>query len=367
MANYNDQRTQKFDTRQTSGKRRKSRKKRINKNALMMYWAFVLGVSMLLSAFIIVAANEVFAFKKPDYTAVVEIPENAGTYQVARILKKADIINHPVLFSLFVGMTTDDVKFIAGKHEPNAALDYRALLRTLTRKSTYRDTVRVTIPEGYNIKQIVELLVEKGVCEKQALEEVLKDHDFENSLLDNLKTGELNRLEGYLFPDTYEFYVGDEPVRVINKLISNFGNKFTKEMVSRAGELNMTVHEVITLASIIEKEATASDREKISSVFHNRLSSKNYPYLESCATVQYALGTNKKILTIEDTKVESPYNTYENKGLPPGPIASPGSEAIEAALYPADTDYLFFALQENGTHKFSKTYAEHQKVPNLNP
>ncbi len=367
VAGYRNERTQKFDVRQTSAGRRKSKKKKINKNALMMYWAFVLGVSMLLSAFIIVAANEVFAFKKPDYTAVVEIPENAGTYQVARILKKADIINHPMLFSFFVGLTTDDVKFIAGKHEPNAALDYRALLRTLTRKSTYKETVRVTIPEGYNIKQIVDLMVENGVCEKQAIEDVLKGHDFEETILENLKTGELNRLEGYLFPDTYEFYVGDDPVRVVNKLISNFKNKFTNAMVSRAGELNMTVHEVITLASIIEKEATAADREKISSVFHNRLDSKSYPYLESCATVQYALGTNKKVLTIEDTKVKSPYNTYENKGLPPGPIASPGIEAIEAALYPADTDYLFFALQENGTHKFSKTYAEHQKVPNLNP
>ncbi len=367
MANYRDERTQKFDTHRTSSSKSRARRKKKKRNALMMYWAFVLGVSMLLSAFIIVAANEVFAFKKPDYTAVVEIPEDASTGQVARLLKKADIINHPMLFKLFVGFTTDDVKFIAGKHEPNASLDYRALLRTLTRKSANKETVRVTIPEGYNIKQIVELMVEKGVCEKDALEEILKNHEFEMDTVANLKKGELTRLEGYLFPDTYEFYVGDDPARVITKLLSNFDSKITDTMLKRAGELNMTVHEVITLASIIEREATANDREKISSVFHNRLSSKSYPYLESCATVQYALGTNKKVLTVEDTKVESPYNTYENAGLPPGPIASPGASAIEAALYPADTDYLFFALQEDGTHKFSKTYAEHQKVPNLNP
>lgn len=333
----------------------------------MVYWAFILGASMLLSALIIVAANEVFAFQKPDHQAVVEIPENATTSQVAKILKQSDIIAHPSLFQVFVSMTTDDVKFIAGKHEPNANLDYRALVRMLTRKSTYKETVRVTIPEGYEVKQIVELLVDKGVCEQAALEEVLKNYDFEDAFLKDLKKGELTRLEGYLFPDTYEFYVGDDPARVVKKIIANFDNKFTENMEARAKELKMTVHEVITLASIIEREATANDRGLISSVFHNRLDSKKYPYLQSCATVQYAMGTHKKILTVEDTKLDSPYNTYQHKGLPPGPIASPGSEAIEAALYPDDTDYLFFALQKDGTHKFSKTYAEHLKIPNLNP
>ena len=368
MPNYRDERTQKFQTAHgTSESRKRAIRKKRRRKALMMYWAFVLGVSMLLSAFIIIAANELFAFKKPDYTAVVEIPEDATTGQVARILKKADIIEHPLLFNFFVTLTTDDVEFTAGKHEANAGLDYRALLRSLTRKSKAAETVRITIPEGYNIKQIVELLVKKGVCEKEELEEVLKNYDFEIDILENLPLGKVERLEGYLFPDTYEFYVGDDPARVIKRLINTFSNRFTDDMAAQAGKLNMTIHEVVTLASIIEKEATANDRDKIASVFHNRLNSKTYPYLESCATIQYVLGTNKEVLTIEDTKVESPYNTYENAGLPPGPIASPGLSAIQAALEPADTDYLFFALQKDGTHKFSKTYAEHQKVPNLNP
>lgn len=365
MADYKNQRTQKFSTGQSA--KPNSRKRRKKREARMMYWAFILGVSMLLSAFIIVVTNEVFAFNKPDHSVVIDIPENASTRQVAKLLKKADIIEHPLLFQLFVSVTSDNTKFIAGKHEPNAQLDYRALLRSLTRKSSYKETVRVTIPEGYEIKQIIDLLVEKGVCQKQELEDVLKNHDFEVDIIKDLKVGEVTRLEGYLFPDTYEFYVGDDPARVIKKMLSNFSNKFTDEMVARAGELNMTVHEVITLASIVEREATANDRTKISSVFHNRLKSKSYPYLESCATVQYVLGERKKVLSVQDTKVESPYNTYENKGLPPGPIASPGAEAIEATLYPAETSYLFFALQEDGTHKFSKTYEEHLKVPNLNP
>ena len=138
-------------------------------------------------------------------------------------------------------------------------------------------------------------------------------------------------------------------------------------MAERADALGMSVHEVITLASIVEREATSKDRELISSVFHNRLNSKTYPYLESCATVQYILGERKARITIKDTEIDNPYNTYENKGLPPGPIASPGIASIEAALYPSDTDYLFFAVSEDGKHHFSKTYDEHLTHSNINP
>ncbi|MEG2571031.1 MAG: endolytic transglycosylase MltG, partial [Clostridia bacterium] len=144
-------------------------------------------------------------------------------------------------------------------------------------------------------------------------------------------------------------------------------SKYTAAMRARAKELGMTTSEIITLASIIEREATSTDKELVSSVFHNRLRSGRYQYLQSCATVQYALGERKARLSIEDTKVTSPYNTYQNKGLPPGPIASPGNESIEAALYPAESDYMFFALLKDGTHKFSKTYDEHMKSENVNP
>lgn len=343
------------------------RRRKKNRTQVLMYTAFVLGAAMLLSAFVIVAANEMFALMKPDYSAVIEIPENASVGQVAGILKDAGIIKHPNLFALFVRFSTDNVRFVAGKHEPSAALDYRALVRMLTRKSSYRETVTVTIPEGYEIKQIIELLAAKGVCSREELSEVLANHEFESGFVKDLKKGEVTRLQGFLFPDTYEFYLNDDPARVVNKFLSNFEKKFTENMKQRAGQLGFSVHEIVTLASIIEKEASKQDRALISSVFHNRLKNKTYPYLESCATIQYALGERKERLTIEDTRVDSPYNTYRNKGLPPGPIANPGLDSLEAALHPEDTDYLFFALQEDGTHKFSKTYEEHIKKPNLNP
>ena len=346
---------------------RKRRRGKGNRTATWTYLAFVLGVSMILSTIIIVSANEVFAFKRPSTTAEIYIEENATLNEVTDQLRDADIIDHPLLFKMFVGITKKEHSFVPGIHLVRANMDYRALLRNLTRKSSGVETVRVTIPEGYEIRQIVDLLVDYRVIERDAFEEALKNGDFEYDFLKGIKKGELNRLEGYLFPDTYEFYIGDNSARVIGKMLDNFEKRFGEPMEKQASTLGMTVHEVVTLASIIERETTGEDRAMISSVFHNRLKSKNYPYLQSCATVLYAMGERKERLTIEDTKYNSPYNTYQHKGLPPGPIASPGLESLEAALYPAASEYLFFALQEDGTHKFSKTYEEHRSVPNVNP
>ncbi len=346
-------------------KRRHGRRRM--KNITYMYIAFVLGVSMLLSAWIIMSANEVLALSRPDFEAIVSIPEDASRGDVAKILKDENIIEHKMLFRLFAFITKRGSEFPPGEYKLNSNLDYRAMLRRLTSKKGKLNTATVTIPEGYETEQIANLLADKGICEKDAFYEAITSTDFEFDFLDGLPIGKQSRLEGYLFPDTYEFYLNDDPARVIKKFLSNFELKYNEGMQERAKALGMTTHELITLASIIEREATAQDRDTISSVFHNRLSSKTYPYLESCATVQYVLGERKKVISIADTKIDNPYNTYRYKGLPPGPIANPGVDSIEAALYPKDTNFLFFALQEDGTHKFSKTYEEHLKTPKLNP
>lgn len=345
-----------------------TKKRRKKKNPFSyIYIAFVLGVSMLLSAWLIMSVNELLALARPDYEVIVEIPEGSDHGDVAKILKKNDVIEHRFLFSAFASLTKRGAEYPAGEYKLNSNMDYRAMLRRLTSKKGALNTVTVTIPEGYEVEQIVDLLAEKGVCERDALEDAVANTDFDYDFLKNLPLGKSNRLEGYMFPDTYEFYKNDEPNRVIKKFLDNFSLKYNEDMQARAKELGMTTHELITFASIVEREATAKDRENISSVFHNRLSSKTYPYLESCATVQYVLGERKKVISIADTKIDNEYNTYKYKGLPPGPIANPGLDAMEAALYPNDTDYLFFALQEDGTHKFSKTYEEHLNTPKLNP
>ncbi len=343
------------------------RKKKKGLTPKTVYWLFVLGISMLLSAFIIGAVNEVFGLQYVEEQVVITIAEDASLSDATKVLKEADLISNRGLFTVFFKLTSKGKPLRTGEMTANRSYDYRSLTKMLTRNTTSRETVRVTIPEGYEVKQIIELLDKKGVCPKDELTEALKNGDFEFDFLKGIKKGDVNRLEGYLYPDTYEFYVGDKAANVIKKFLSNFNNKFTDSMAKRAKELGFSTHELITLASIIEREATSSDRALISSVFHNRLESKTYPYLESCATVQYILGERKARITVEDTKIESPYNTYENKGLPPGPIASPGMAAIEAALYPADSEYLFFAVSEDGKHHFSKTYEEHLKHSNINP
>ncbi len=351
-------------TRKITVNRRRKKKRALTPR--MTYWVFVLAMSFLLSACVITSANEIFSLSYSDQKVSFTIPEGASMGEVCDILEDADLISNKLLFRAFFAITaTGDVK--PGEYTANTYYDYRTTTKLITRRGGAKETVKVTIPEGYETRQIVDLLVKKGVGDKEHIEEVLKNADFDYAFVKKLKKGDVNRLEGYLYPDTYEFYVNGDPKSAINKLLANFNNKFTDAYAARAKDLGLSTHEVITLASIIEREATGEDRKLVSSVFHNRLDSKTYPYLESCATVQYILGERKARLTIADTEIDSPYNTYENRGLPPGPIASPGLASIEAALYPADTEYLFFAVDETGKHAFSKTYEEHIKNANINP
>ncbi|MBE6912364.1 MAG: endolytic transglycosylase MltG [Oscillospiraceae bacterium] len=347
-----------------SPKTKKKKKARLNRN-FFIYIAIVFGASMLLSAWFITAVNDLLALDKESKEIIVNIPENATAADVAEILDDSGVINREYLFRFFTWLTEDEPVFPAGSYKLNSDLDYRAILRRVTSRKAVLETVTVTISEGMELENIVDLIVKNKVCEREELEEVLANADFEYDFVKKLPKGEVTRLEGYLFPDTYQFYVGDTPTRVVEKFLKNFDSKFNEDVKKRMEELKLDMHELITLASIIEREAKADDRANISSVFHNRL--RDGMKLESCATIQYVLGERKTVLTIEDTKIESDYNTYKYEGLPPGPIANPGADAIEAALYPADTGYYFFALQEDGTHKFSKTYKEHQNTPKINP
>jgi UPF0755 protein len=170
-------------------------------------------------------------------------------------------------------------------------------------------------------------------------------------------------LEGFLFPETYEMKVGASESQIAERMLSQFDKVFKDSYYERAEELGMTINEVVTLASVIEREAQLdSERARISGVFHNRIN-KGWK-LQSCATVQYILGERKEVLSYDDIAIESPYNTYINAGLPPSPIASPGEKSIIAALYPEDTDFMFFVAsgENDGSHIFSKTLKEHEKA-----
>ncbi len=346
-------------TRQRTAEQRVTRPQK--KKIQLSYPAFIVLVSVILSVIIIFTANDVFSLVSEDKDVTITLPQNATVSQVAKILDDEGIIHYRSVFKLFVNLTVRDPEFLMGEHEMNTSMDYRAILRQVRQTSSSRNILQLTFPEGYTVEQIKTMLVQAGICNEEELSEALSVHDFDYDFLpDDLEEGE-NRLEGYLFPDTYQFYEDSDADTVIEKFLDNFDQKVTEDMRDQAKDSDYSLHEILTVASMVEKEAKLSaEQAKIAGVIYNRLDSKDYPYLNIDATILYVVG-HKDALTKEDLKVDSPYNTYTEKGLPPGPICNPGLDAIYAALNPEDHDYYFYVASgdEDGSHVFSKTLEEH--------
>lgn len=292
----------------------------------------------------------------------ITIPKGANSNQIGAILKDNGVIRNKTVFRIYSKINNLDSKYKAGTYEINNSMDIKGVSEVLLHGKGFNETIRFTIPEGYEVRMIVDKLVELGLGKREKYEELLKEADFDYSFIDGINRTE-GKLEGYLFPDTYEVYKDSSEKEILDKMLKRFDEVFSDEYKERAQELCMSIDEVVTLASIIEREAKIDeDRKIISSAFHNRL--KNNMFLQSCATVQYILKERKENLLYKDLEIDSPYNTYKNPGLPPGPIASPGLKSIEAALYPADTEYLYFFAKDDGSHVFSKTFKEHLQLQN---
>ena len=328
-------------------------------NRTFLYAMMVIVASLLLAVYALHVANDALALMKPSSDLSVKIEKGSTVGQIARELKDAGLIEYRWAFVLFAKVTGNADSFQYGTYVLNTDMDYLELVTNLQKTASFRATVTVMIPEGAELREIIATLDEKNVCTAEELWDAVENHPFDYDFLQNLPERE-NRLEGYLFPDTYEFFEQSDAVTVLTKFLDNFEVKFSQELRDRAQEIGMSIDEVVTLASVIEREAASDeDRATVSSVFHNRLNSTQYPLLQSCATVQYVLQERKPVLTYDDIKIDSPYNTYLYEGLPIGPIASPGLASIRAALYPETTDYYFFVVSADGTHIFSKTLAEH--------
>ncbi len=349
-------------TQSTPQRRRKRRRKSLGIASAFTYVLFVIGVSLILSGCIVIFANDAFALVKEDQEITISVPEDASKQDVAKLLKEQGVIKYPFIFNVFAKFSGAEKPFNTGLTTLNSNMDYRAIISALQRKRTAEKvTVSVTIPEGYTNDQIIERLVEKKVCTEEELRDVIKNYDFDYDYIKALEKTE-NRLEGYLFPDTYEFYVDDTPENVIGKFLKNFDKKFSVELVQAAEKNDMSIKDAVIIASLIEREAKlSSEQATISGVIQNRLSSKEYPKLQIDATIQYILG-HKGALTNEDLKIDSPYNTYLYDGLPPGAIANPGLDALTAAVNPEKHDYYFYVAKPDGSHIFSKTYNEHLKA-----
>ena len=331
--------------------------------------AVVLG-SMLLAGIGWILANDLCALDKGDETYTVTIEEGDGVFKIASKLKKAGLIELKgffVLYEIFTGAKND---IDPGTYELNTSMDYRSLVHNMydpdARRRAEEGLVLVTIPEGYSVQQIVDLLAEKGIATKEELVDAVSNFDFgeEYPFIDNSLTGQINRLEGYLFPDTYEFSTEKTAVFAIDTMLTNFNTKVSNELLSEIQESGYIFREIITMASIIEKEAIGDyeERTNVASVLYNRLNNPDAEtagLLQVDASIDYALRLEGKDRSEFSTELDSPYNTYIHAGLPVGPICNPSLASIRAALNPSQTDYYYYALGTDGVHHFFRTYSEH--------
>lgn len=291
---------------------------------------------------------------------VIQVAAGASTTDISAQLKQAGLIRSRAGFRVLIALERADGHLKAGEYQFSPSLPMRSIIDRMVRGQVV--TYPFTIPEGFTVSQIADLLARKGFADPVKLKDILTNatvpfpYAVKNKVIKQ-------PYEGYLFPDTYQYYKGMTEEALVAAMLSRFQTNFGPDLQARAAELKMTVPEVVTLASIIEREARLpEERPIISAVYHNRL--KLGMALDADPTVRYALDKPEGIVTYKDLEVKSPYNTYQNPGLPPGPIANPGLASIKAALYPADVPYLYFVAKNDGTgaHAFSRTLAEHLRA-----
>ena len=313
---------------------------------------------LIITAIILAALTHYYIalFIPPGHSAapvVVEFEAGASFKQITKTLKEKGLIRDLKAFSLLATLRGSMKKVQAGEYEFNAAMLPGSILEKLEKGLVIRH--QVTIPEGYNNREIAELLEKKSLSQKEKFLDKASDRAFLSAIGVDATTA-----EGFLFPDTYHFPKGMSEEVIIKKMVSRFREASAYDE-ARAGAVGLSLKEVVTLASIVEKETgDASERPRIARVFLNRLK-KGIP-LQSDPTVIYGIKDFNGNLTRKDLFTKTPYNTYQRRGLPPGPIANPGADSIRAVLYPEEGPYLYFVSRNDGTHYFSRTLSEHNRA-----
>lgn len=313
----------------------------------------IIPIVIILVIFISFLLTFVSIINKPlknDSNIVIRVNEGDSFYSIINSLSEEGKIKGVPFIKLYVKVLGKNIDIKQGEYVIENKFSLDELIETLTNESAI-NTVKFTIPEGYTIEDIAEKLENEGVCSKNDFLLAIKEYKLPSYV--KIDSSKKYNLEGYLFPDTYLLKVGEKPKEILTKMVSRF-----EEMLKKASEdTNTKINEddietVITIASIIEKEARVdSERPLISSVIVNRLN--DGMMLQIDATVIYALGEHVETVLDKHLEVDSPYNTYRNYGLPIGPISNPGLESIKAALKPEKTDYLFYVLQDEKTHYFT--------------
>ncbi len=326
----------------------------------LAYYGGILIASILLAAWLCSIGNEVLGLVRPDKEITVEIAEGSGTKQIAATLKKAGVIEHPFVFRMYCKLKKADSELKDGEFTLNSKNDYNKMIRILRQNTANKTAVSFKITAGDTQEDIVANLCDTlGYLEREELEKVLQTYDFSDySFLKKLPERNY-RLEGYLYPGKYEMYEGESALAVVQRILDRFEEKvLTEENQKKIRQSDYSLDELITLASILQKEGGAKSPEA-AGVYFNRLADGDFAYLESNAALSYILPADHGSIEKEDLKVDDPYNTYRNEGLTPGAICSPSADAIEAVLDPEETDAFYFAAQDNGKLLFAESEAIH--------
>ncbi|MCL2579331.1 MAG: endolytic transglycosylase MltG [Oscillospiraceae bacterium] len=350
----------------------------------MIMVSATLAACVFLSLFLVQSAFDLLGLNQNYTTIEVYIPQDADVNEVARILGQTGVVSQPLTFRMFMNFRSVQSEYLlAGDYVFNSQMSYDEIIRALMIGRTTREVVRLTFPEGWTLRQYAEFLEENGVVGADVFIDYLNTTDFGFEFFGQIERDPLrfHMLEGYLFPDTYDFYVGENVSSVTRKFLRNFNDRvMTPQLLTRMSQRGMTVDETITLASIIQREAGLSDDMRlVSSVFHNRLGSPNFPRLESDVPFLYIrddiLQVGREVnfayirdnimptLSQRDRDMIDAYNTYVVEGLPVGPVCNPGMDAIMAALYPESTQvpFFFFVTDVNGDFYYAANYERHQQ------
>ena len=331
----------------------------------LLYVLLVIAGSAALSTVGWVLACDLLGLNKEPITTEIVIEDDTQFSEVVDTLEKEGLIEYKFLFKLYAAFSHAESKIAPGTYELNSEMDYHALVSNMGSSSATRQTTDITIKEGLTIDQIFDLLADRGVTSVEKLQDMAANYDYAFDWLEDRPLGDYHRLEGYLFPDTYTFELGENPKYVLNKMLVNFDDKMDEYMPALAAEgAPYSLHDIVIIASMIEKETDSEDYRTISSVIYNRLTNlqaETVGYLQIDATLVYLNGG--KVPTLADREIDSPYNTYKYPGLPAGPISNPGMASLTAAMDPDSTGYYFYVLNpETKRHEFSRTYAEHNAL-----
>ncbi|MCK5130061.1 MAG: endolytic transglycosylase MltG [Clostridiales bacterium] len=367
------------------GLRTNNTEKKSNFDILFLIWSIVRPIVIVITCIMLVVAiayagadyvlNSYLLPANPEDDTPIQVVINSGASwnSIAETLEAYDLIKNSTVFKYYVDFSGYGNKRHPGRYIFNKKMSMEEIMVKISKGDGKSIVTKFTIVEGSTIEDMANKLVKDGIITSTGkFLSLAKDgkeflsYSFIAALDDEQAVNHKYLMEGYMFPDTYEIYVGSSEEAIMKKMLNKFDSVMGEKFMSRAEELGFSIDEIITLASIIEKEAKPNDFAKVSAVFHNRIE-KNMA-LESCVTVQYVLGIRRLTLTATDIDVESPYNTYKYSGIPIGPICAPSQKAIEAALYPneefIEDEYLFFTTKDPtaGELEFNISYDDHEKA-----